>query len=146
MLIQYWMVLFFTQPSFLLSPVHQRKYPQQIHKTYGKDPQLYFLNHLIHKENRPSYERGKVVVIPSVQINCPECEKVCPNKVFSCSCQRGLKGFKTQVPHMVRVSGWLSCCTAWVNEMPDERPLLISATHALQEVCSFCQKELSLLT
>lgn len=47
---------------------------------------------------------------------------------------------------MVRVSGWLSCCTAWVNEVPDERFLLISATHAFQEVCSFCQGELSLLT
>lgn len=47
---------------------------------------------------------------------------------------------------MVRVSGWLSCCTAWVNEVPDERFLLISATHAFQEMCSFCQEELNLLT
>lgn len=47
---------------------------------------------------------------------------------------------------MVRESGWLSCCTAWVNEAPDEHSLLISATHAFQEVCSFCQEELSLLT
>lgn len=47
---------------------------------------------------------------------------------------------------MVRVSGWLSRCTAWVNEVPDERSLLISATHAFQEVCSFCQEGLSLLT
>lgn len=47
---------------------------------------------------------------------------------------------------MVREFGWLSCCTAWVNEAPDEHSLLISATHAFQEVCSFCQEELSLLT
>lgn len=47
---------------------------------------------------------------------------------------------------MVRVSGWQSCCTAWINEVPDEHSLLISATHAFQEVFSFCQEELSLLT
>lgn len=43
--------------------INENTLNRNTHKAYGKDPQLHFLNHLIHKENRPSYVRGKVVVI-----------------------------------------------------------------------------------
>lgn len=46
---------------------------------------------------------------------------------------------------MVRLSGQ-AVASDRVNEVPDECSLLISATHAFQEACSFCQEELSLLT